>query len=290
VTDIALVFDGGPGNGMGHRRRMQALAASLEVLGARPRLVPTDEWHERAPVVVVDSYEQRADDQDRFPRPAGARVVAVDDLERDLAVDLLVDPNPGSDPATTGAAAKVLLGPRYALINRAPGVAAAPAAAGPVRSVLVTMGAADQTHLADAIAADLAAALPEVEVRLVLVDPDAAPPSGVTAIVAPDGLFDALRAADIVVTAGGVTLLEAMLVGRPVIALATAANQERSVRGSGAAGAAVALGLGTDRDAVAAAVVALVSDEGRRAELTRAASAYVDGLGADRVAEAILAL
>ena len=48
---------------------------------------------------------------------------------------------------------------------------------------------------------------------------------------APDGLADELAAARIVVTAGGVTMLEACLLGRPVVALALADNQRQAVSG-----------------------------------------------------------
>ena len=58
-------------------------------------------------------------------------------------------------------------------------------------------------------------------------------PPGVVAVYAPDGLAPELAAASIVVTAGGVALLEACLLGRPIVALALAENQRQAVHGLG---------------------------------------------------------
>ena len=56
-------------------------------------------------------------------------------------------------------------------------------------------------------------------------------PRGVVAVRAPDGLAAELAAASLVVTAGGVALLEACLLGRPIVALALAGNQRQAVYG-----------------------------------------------------------
>ena len=93
---VRLVFDEGPGVGLGHRRRMEALARGARRAAATTVvLVPLgrDDRDRPRDVVVVDSYRVRADDR-AFAR-AGV-VVAVDDLARDLAVDLVVDPSPGA--------------------------------------------------------------------------------------------------------------------------------------------------------------------------------------------------
>jgi len=87
----------------------------------------------------------------------------------------------------------------------------------------------------------------------------------------------------VVVTAGGVTMLEACRLGRPVVALALAANQEQAVAGLACDGAVVLATATT----VAAEVGALIRDRTRRFELATAASAAVDGKGATRVVDAI---
>ena len=75
MNDWALVYD--EGNGWGHERRMRALGSSLEARGAVAALSPL-----RGAVggsrIVVDSYEARADDRDRFDAEL---IVAFDDLQ-----------------------------------------------------------------------------------------------------------------------------------------------------------------------------------------------------------------
>jgi len=111
-------------------------------------------------------------------------------------------------------------------------------------------------------------------------------PDGVERLDGTGGISEALAGADIVVTAGGVTMLEAMRLGRPVIAVMTAENQRRYIETAQRLGA-------VDRstvEEVAAAALALVRDPGRRGLLARRAGGIIDGGGPDRVAVALLAL
>lgn len=276
--DVAVYFDSGPGAGMGHERRMQALATALEHRGMSVALA-TDDEPVAAAVVVVDSYIQRADDRQRF---AGSRRVAVDDLSRDLDVDLLVAP--GGTTAQTSARRRVVTGLDYALLD--PGLAglAVAASGGTVNRVLVTTGAMRGQAASRALATALVAALPTAQVRMVVGPWDGAdPPAGVVPVTTRDGLARELVAADLVVTAGGVTLLEALALGRPTVAVCTADNQRLQLDLVAAAGAA----LVCDIDEAVAAAVALAEDVERRRGLAAAARAAVDGRGAQRVAQAI---
>ena len=117
-SGMLLAFDEGPGVGLGHRRRMEALAAELASRAHECTLLPLGSGTPGAhDVVMVDSYRMRADDG-TFAR---ADVVgAVDDLARDLAVDLVVDPSPGTVGAAHRRARRVLAGAAYALVP-APG-------------------------------------------------------------------------------------------------------------------------------------------------------------------------
>lgn len=284
---VKLAFDEGPGAGLGHRRRVEALAAELAARGHECELValPESIWDDaeliEGDVVVVDSYRMRADDAERFCARA---VVAIDDLARDLAVDVVVDPSPGADGGAHFSAGRVLAGAAYALVAHTCARVGATAVDAPVERVLITMGAADAEGVGAGVAAAVLAASTGVEVRLV-VGPWGAKtvPDGVDSVVAPDGLVGELAAAGVVVTAGGVTMLEACRLGRPVVALALAANQEQAVAGLACDGAVV---LATPTT-VAAEVGALIRDRSRRFELATAASAAVDGKGATRVADAI---
>jgi UDP-2,4-diacetamido-2,4,6-trideoxy-beta-L-altropyranose hydrolase len=279
---MTFACDEGPGAGLGHRRRVEALAAELAVRGhdcalsslSAAGVVSGD-------LVVVDSYRVRADAGDRFRADF---VVAVDDLARDLAVDIVVDPSPGADGAAHTRARRVLAGAAFALVPPAdPGTRSA-AIDAPVEQVLVTTGAADAGGVGALVAASVLAAMPAVEIRLV-VGPWGANnvPAGVVALESPDGLAGEIAAAGIVVTAGGVTMLEACRSGRPVVALALADNQRQAVAGLAAQGAV----LFATVSSVAAAVSELARDRGARLALATAASASVDGKGAARVADAI---
>jgi spore coat polysaccharide biosynthesis predicted glycosyltransferase SpsG len=274
----AFAFDEGPGAGLGHRRRMEALAAAATSRGIECGLIPLGSGvRPSGDVVVVDSYRVRADDR-MF---AGARVVAaVDDLARDLAVDLVVDPSPGALGAPHRRARRVLAGSAYALVPPLDARVIEAPVDQPVDRVLVTTGAADARGIGAEIAASLAAVLPGTEVRLV-VGPWGAPdvPAGVVPVHAPEGLAFELAAAGIVVTAGGVALLEACLLGRPIVALALAGNQRRAVVGLERESAVMV----ATPETVAGAVTALVKDDHRRIALARAARVAINGDGAERV-------
>ena len=284
---IGLVFDVGPESGWGHRRRMESLASALADFGLDADLVASGETFGPASLVVVDSYTVRADEPGRF---RAERVAAIDDLERNLAVDLLVDPNPGGDPARRSAATATLIGPAHALVGPAPLDLARPTVASTPSSVLVTLGAADGTGLGAEIAARLARLLPEVEVRLVVGPWGAPAPPGVAPVNAPEGLWSELAAADLVVTAGGVTMLESLLIGRPTLVVVTAQNQMRAAHGAAESGAAALVPPGAGPDDIADAAMLLTADACGRRSLAELGPIHVDGRGPSRVARALHAL
>jgi spore coat polysaccharide biosynthesis predicted glycosyltransferase SpsG len=284
VTSLTLVHDFGVGCGLGHRSRMRSLQSALAARGLAANLVeatltgpPTTD-----DVLVVDSYLTRADDSARYQARI---VVAVDDLQRDLKVDLLVDPNPGGTTAGSRAG-RLLSGPEFALISPLDHPSTDPPN-GTRRRVLVTTGGGDTATTGLRIAADLAALRADVDVRVVV---GAAPPigetAGVTLLHGLPSLGPELLVSDVVVTAGGVTLLESLHAGRPTVVVVLAENQRRAVEGAVAAGAA----LLTTPDKAASAAATLLDDAPRRAQLRDQASGYIDGRGAERVAEAIIDL
>jgi spore coat polysaccharide biosynthesis predicted glycosyltransferase SpsG len=262
---------------------MRALGDSLEARGATPSLTPL-RGSVRSPGVVVDSYRARADDPALFEADA---IVAFDDLARDLAVDLVVDPSPGAEPHRHPAARKVVAGAPYAVVDPEIRRMDRRPAGRPVASVLVTFGAADTAGLAAGVAAELARSLPDAVVELPLGPWWEAPvPTGVRAVRCPDGLAPRLATADLVVSAGGVTLLEALALGRPTVAVVTAENQRLAVEHAASAGAAIASSI----ESVGREATALAADAAGRATLAGNAARLVDGLGAGRVAAEVLAL
>jgi spore coat polysaccharide biosynthesis predicted glycosyltransferase SpsG len=258
---------------------MEALVAPLSHLGFDARLVAAGS-SAHGDLVVVDSYRHRADDRSLFHAPV---IAAVDDLCRGLRVDVVVDPNPRCDDEVYPAAGRVLGGPRFALVPPLK-YGPHPDAGREVRAVLVTAGAADAGGIGASIAARLAGLLGEGFVRLVIGPWGSTEvPAGVAPVVHPDGLENELGRADLVVTAGGVTMLEAMRLGRPVVAVITADNQRRAVRGAADAGAIIETGASTAADIAAE----LVHDRPRRLQLAARAARYIDGEGGARVAAAL---
>lgn len=278
---MLLAYDEGPTIGLGHRRRMEALAQALDRRGMVPNVRPCVPPLQ-ADIVVLDSYVYRADDTAVID---GRWVGAVDDINRDLAVDLVVDPAPGADTAAHASARAVLAGARYSLVGA--GLPLAPPPLRPtVASIVVTLGASHHARRAGELARQVAERLPDAAIGVVAGPwSGIAAPSGVNAIRTVDGLGPHLAAADIVVTAAGVTMLESLALGRPTIAIVLADNQARAARGAFAASAIHLV----DIDDAAAAVVALAEDPAERRRLSDAARALIDGQGPNRVANEIIA-
>ncbi len=284
-----LVCDEGPGVGLGHRRRCEAVAAELRTVGFSPAIVAAGRGVIAAPVVVVDSYRFRADDRKHFVPDV---VVAIDDLDRDLDVDILVLPAPGvamnlgerEAPQRLTRDRLQLAGAKFSLIDQAMCAVESVPITDAVQRVFVTMGAADAAGIGADIAADLAAGRGVgggIDVRLVVGQWGSdTVPMGVTGVFGQRSLVDELAHADIVVTAGGVTLLESLAMGRPTVVVPTAANQNANVAACVAAGAAV------EANATSAATLAraLMYDTAHRASIGAAGRLLIDGRGAQRVA------
>jgi len=156
--------------------------------------------------------------------------------------------------------------------------------AGVVGAVLVSTGAgaAGAPFSATEVAAAVARALPDVTVR-VTGSQDA---PGVEAIGSPSSLREHFEAVDLAVTAAGQTMLEALATGRPVVAAVTAENQRLQAALSAEVAAVVDA---PTPEAVASAAAALARDVERRTSLARGAREAIDGRGAHRVAEALVA-
>jgi len=278
---VVCAFAEGPGIGLGHRRRVEGLAHELGALGFGVDLRPLGDDAVSGDIVLVDSYRVRADDRERV---RGDLVIALDDLERDLAVDLVIDPDPGADARVHRAAAAVLAGAPYALVSPAVREIPPPPIAETVTRVLVATGGADAAGIGAEIASRIADALPGAQIHQA-VGPWGRGPDDprVVAVVAPDGLGPEIAAADVVVTAGGVTMLEACCLARPIVAFSISPDQDRSLAGASAAGAVVAADVASTADATAR----LAGDLGARRRLSRAARVLVDGQGSARVAAVI---
>jgi spore coat polysaccharide biosynthesis predicted glycosyltransferase SpsG len=289
-TPITVLADAGPSVGLGHLSRAGAVVAALRaqgheacahVLGDQPAEHDGIAWaalgDAAAPPgdgpLLVDSY--------RVDVPA---------LARTRPVAAFWDGTGGAPPDGVKLALS-LRGPEGArLACLRPmfwGLAARPVAE-TARRVLITTGGGAAGGAAELAQAVRAATGGATEVTLVL-GPYATeePPGGVTVVRAPGRMADVLQAADVVVTAAGQTMLEALCAGTPTVALAGADNQRAQLMLATDAGAAC--GAATPDEAAARATALLDDVAGRRA-LAAAGRTLVDGFGALRVAGRIARL
>ena len=108
------------------------------------------------------------------------------------------------------------------------------------------------------------------------------------------GLGEGMAQADLAISGGGQTLYELAALGLPAVAVCVASTQEANLAALAAAPTLVALrrpGAGeTDWGALRDAVHRLAADVDGRARMSAAGRALVDGCGASRAADGILAL
>lgn len=299
MTAITLIADGGADAGLGHLSRCSSLALALQrenvltsTLGfGLDRPVDrygvswqpvTDPDPAGSDAIVLDSY--RATDELRTRLASAAPLVAFADDDRDLPEAALVIRS-GSEAKRAGELAGIhfaCLGPKF---WSSPSRQLQPN----VKRVLVTTGGGDHTGIGPSLANALTDAFPSAEVALVR-GPYASQPDvhdGVSVVCAPHGLSDLLVRADIVVSAGGQTMLEALAVGTPCVALVTADNQARQASELQALGA---LTVAQSVEQAVAGARTLAADIRTRSHQGRRGQRAVDGHGAIRLAAIVLKL
>lgn len=211
----------------------QTLAAEAVWL-AKAFLRPTD-------VVVVDGYEL-AEDYQRVLRTSGCRLVAVDDLRSwPVVADVVINHSPGvaaTDYQAPGAA-QLLLGPAYSLLRRSFVEAAAQPQFSPsLRSALICFGGADPLRLTERTLGALLAQLPLQRVGVVvgsafggtraleeLARQRPGPEIEIYRNLAADPLAGLLQEYAVAVVPASTVLVEALVLGRPVITGYYAGNQ-----------------------------------------------------------------
>ena len=252
-----------------------------------------------AGALVVDSYAISPTDL----KLAGTDVrllVVVDDTGRfPLPAHVVVNSAPGLHPPESPDGTCYLLGPRFALLGRQFAEAPVRPAREEVRRVLLVLGGSTPAAVIAVLASATRRALQDAELDIV-VGPLGDDPQAVMAALAglsgfrlhraPESLRRLMLEADVAVTAGGVTLLEAAAAAVPAVGVCVAPNQEPNLSGFAREGACAFAGRAEDSglpSAVEAALVALAADSGRRRVMGERARQLVDGRGAERVAEAI---
>ena len=330
MTDrsLAIRADAGPGVGAGHVMRSLALADAWrrggrsvewfsvsmpEVLTeliadrgiAQHHLASPDEWdvlcswarRHAAAWVAVDGYGF-AEGPAKL-QAAGARVLVVDDTGAwpRYDCDLLLNQDPGADtiPYRTTAIRR-LCGPGYALIRDEFRRLEPPERAfdRPAARVLVSFGGHDAQGQAARVARLLTGSRPSVAVDvvsgIVARSSGLAAGANVTCHTTTD-LAPLMRAADAAVVATGSVCWELCYLGVPALGLIVADNQEAVAEGLDGAGALRNLGWYDDIDdaALAQAMTRFVDDPAR-AEMSRLGRTLVDGQGAQRALDAMLAI
>ena len=259
--------------------------------------------------VVIDHYGLAADAHRaiRGSRPA----LIIDDLaDRPLDGQLILDSGPARTAADYAGKvppdARLLLGTAYAPVRPAfvdlrPEALARRAAGGPVRRLMISLGLTDVDGLTGLLVRRLLPSLGDVALDIVLgsaapslagLKDIAATESRLTLHVDTRAMPDLTLAADAAIGAAGSTTWERCVLALPTLQVIVAENQRAAARSLATAGAVLVVDR-SEADFEAqfdAAAARLLGDAALRRELSERSAKVCDGGGADRVAEALLAL
>lgn len=241
----------------------------------------------------------------------GSRGLAVlDDLaDRPRPADLLIDPGHGRTAADhqglVPEGARVLAGPAYAAVR--PEFAAHRASAllrrrqgGRPRHMLIALGLTDVDGVTGRVVRALRPAFPDLILDVVLSDAAPSLPGlrewakidrALRLHVDTRAMAELMSSADLAVGAGGSSTWERAVVGLPTATVILADNQRPMAEAMAKDGLTLAVdAAGGDFEArLVGSVRRLVEDSGLRRSLSEGSAALCDGLGAERVAEALLA-
>ncbi|MDG2522832.1 hypothetical protein P7B02_14935 [Caulobacter segnis] len=214
----------------------------------------------------------------------------INDSLNGYAADLLVDTDV-TPSAAAPAGVEVLAGAAWHMV-RSDVTAARPAIpwwGAKAETVLLAFGGADPARATEALVASLADGPLKVTAALGPAMPQSRKDAlrrarGATFVDAPEAMSELILSHDLIVTLGGLTSYEAMVLGRPV-ACVSWRNMAPYVALLAQAGVAADLGL---VETAASAVLALAEDGPRLSALARKGFETVDGEGARRVAEVLI--
>lgn len=256
--------------------------------------------------VVFDHYGLSRAEHEEVAR--GRPTLVIDDLaNRPLAADIVLDSGPSrveADYAMFAENARLLLGPAYAPVR--PEFAQYREAAlarrgGPVDRVLVTLGLTDLNGITSRVVERLRQRNGQIALDIVLGSSAPSLP-GLRKVAARDPRLtlhvdtqDMARLtaeADIAVGAAGSTAWERCILGLPSLLLIVAENQRPAALALAARGAALVVDVDAPdfTNQFDRAAVRLLTDPASRDHLAAASAEVCDGLGAGRVADAVLQL
>jgi UDP-2,4-diacetamido-2,4,6-trideoxy-beta-L-altropyranose hydrolase len=257
-------------------------------------------------LLIIDHYERSADFE-RACRTFAPHILAIDDLaDREHACDILLDHSPGRGAGDYAGLlptnCRVLAGPAYALLD--PRFHAARQSLAPrgetVSRIFLSFGSIDNAGASllalEALAQLKAAVAVDVVIgrhsrHLGAVQKLAAGLSPQALVhVDTDQMPALMSGADVAVGAGGVTSLERCCLGLPSLVVTVADNQRPGTAALANMGALIDLGPleALTADKLAALLRDFVADARLRRAVGAAAMAVTEGLGAERVRDAVL--
>jgi UDP-2,4-diacetamido-2,4,6-trideoxy-beta-L-altropyranose hydrolase len=278
---------------------------ALETIEALTRFEP--HW------LVIDHYAFDATWHGLVRQVLGSQLMAIDDLgDRTLKVDVLVDANPAADHRKKYSAwlrpeARLLGGPRYAILSNAYLTSPRYVFRSEVRSLGIFMGGTDPCGASARvlhICRDEIGFAGPIEVVSTSANPnlhalrsscDAR--HGVQLTLDLPDLSGFYARHDVQIGAGGTATYERCRMGAPSVAIAVAANQLTVIPVMKAAGILRVARLddlpnhlaSEDAEDLASAVRALIADPEARRDLSEKGRALIDGRGTDRIALCLLA-
>lgn len=258
--------------------------------------------------VVFDHYGLSAAEHRDIAR--GKPVLVIDDLaDRPLGADLLADFSPARTPADyaglVGAETRLLLGPAYALVRPEftalrDEALARRGANETVARIQVSLGLTDVEGITARVVHRLLPRLGDAHLDVVLgagapsraaIEALAARDPRVRAFVQVRDIAPLTAGADLAIGAGGSSTWERAVLGLPTVMLVLADNQVPASEAVARLGAAELVDARAPdfEAAFDRAFTGLMRSPDRRARMSAAAAKLCDGLGAGRVAEALLA-
>lgn len=255
--------------------------------------------------IVVDHYGLDAR-WHRSIRDRCRHLLAIDDLaDRFLEVDVLLDQNRDPDVAATDYASimgdngRLLAGPNWALLRdefRAQAGMPSERGSNP-RRLLVVMGGSDPRGLTETVVGALDGLNPPLEIVVVLGDERSSDRiQGLAAVgghtvdvrVAESDMATLMSGVDVAISAAGSTVWELCCMGVPMALIAEEVNQAAVVAQAVQAGAAVQVSS-LDGHEIREVLDTMMRDSARLKLMASAGQALVDGKGAGRVCDIMLA-
>jgi UDP-2,4-diacetamido-2,4,6-trideoxy-beta-L-altropyranose hydrolase len=256
--------------------------------------------------VVIDDYSLSAADESPW-RAVSHNILVIDDLaNRQHDCDLLVDSTPSrrskdyADRLPSGA--RLLLGPSYAPLRgefaqcRPQALSKREMTEQP-KHLLVSFGLTDPGGITAQAVSHIAAGLPDLAMNVVVGSQTASAAtiqsltrSNITIHSDPPSMSRLMINADIAIGAGGSTAWERACLGLPSVALILADNQRDIATGLEQAGALMAFENPQMEWAKIVASLGNLLEIQRWRKFSRAAANVCDGLGAERIVQAMLKL